>query len=188
MLPVNWAGELAAAASFGGAFPGASGVAGDPVSALADYDRGSAVALRVGHGFYCLTGGQIRGSPRFLRRLVGTGLRVGRGLFRRARNPASALGGFYGELQFRRWPAYLFATGLVRLSGRQTVKSRIPSTQRSLGDVLEAPEMNHHLAGKFGVLARVTGSTKHKVRSLASTILRSRTSVWSKLLTSAPRR
>jgi hypothetical protein len=47
---VKWAGELPAAACFFGAFSGASDVAGDAVSALADYDRRPAVAQHVSHG------------------------------------------------------------------------------------------------------------------------------------------
>jgi hypothetical protein len=70
-------GELAAAASFGGAFPGASDVAGDAVSALADFDRGAAVALHVGHGFIVSSGVKFEASRHRLRGRFGLGRRAG---------------------------------------------------------------------------------------------------------------
>ena len=86
MLAVQWVGELAAAASFGGAFPGASGVDGDAVSAVADYDRRAAVALYVGHGSIVSPGVKFGG-------VVGRG--IARSLdYARDRPGASWVGGF----------------------------------------------------------------------------------------------
>ena len=95
MLPVKWAGELAAVASFGGAFPGASGVAGDAVSALADYDRGSAVAHHVGHGSIVSPGVKSGGRRVLCGDWSGRGF-AGAGAFSGAREPRprAVSGGF----------------------------------------------------------------------------------------------